>query len=197
MKGNKALMSQAGAVVDGESGNDNWRTPANILDGARLVFDGPIALDPCADSDLGHHYAVVNYTVEMDAFKQDWIAPNAFMNPPYSQALTFNKRLATAFAVGDIDNAIILMAARTDTKKWRAAVEHASLICLVDGRLRFGDPRPGKEDVLAPATFPTALILLTSEGAPMLYRFAEAYEQLGQLWQPYDAEAYFDSVTQP
>jgi hypothetical protein len=208
MRGRSVVHSSAKHTPGKETtGRDDWRTPMWVLDLVRQVFGGPIQLDPCADSDMLHQFAQRNFTKEDNALMQPvWFdnttreRQNCFMNAPYSQQLAFNRRLLTELQhlANKSTEAIVLMAARTDTAKWRSLADAEPVLCLVNGRIQFDDPRLEVEHcgVLWPifagccgtcdkpltsvAGFPSALFYFGSNRE----RFADIFETIGKIWLP-------------
>jgi hypothetical protein len=203
MRGRSVVHSSAKHTPGKETtGRDDWRTPVWVLDLVRQVFGGPIQLDPCADSDMLYQFAQRNFTKEVSALTPD--APwhvgtkptTIFMNPPYSQALAFNRRLITKLRPND--EAIVLMAARTDTAKWRSLADAGPVLCLVNGRIQFDDPRLEVEHcgvvwptwtetcgtcdkpLTSVAGFPSALFYF----GPNRERFAYVFKPYGGIWLP-------------
>lgn len=147
------------------SDRSDWLTPQLVWHPAQEMMDG-IDLDPCSDSrDSGNIPATVHYTAAMDGLSQCWLVPSGrgtelrpskvFMNPPYDRRQTharFVCKLLDECDVGHVEMAVLLLAARTDTRWYRALARFPRVH--VAGRLKFLQPS-GK--ILYPAPFPSAI----------------------------------------
>lgn len=104
---------------------------------------------------------------EEDALAADshWLPGSVFVNPPYSVNghSVIEKWLAKAADECALGATIVmLIAARTDTKAWNIAMQHAAEIRLLSGRLTFemgGKPITGEDGRPQPAPFPSAVIV--------------------------------------
>lgn len=147
------------------SERSDWLTPRLVWKPAEDMMDG-IDLDPCSDSLVsGNIPATIHYTAEMDGLSRNWLVPSGrgtelrpskvFMNPPYDRRQThaaFVYKLLEEHSKGHVEMAVLLLAARTDTRWYRALARFPRVH--VAGRLRF--LRPGGE-TLYPAPFPSAI----------------------------------------
>lgn len=132
-------------------------TPSYVLDLVKADLGG-IGLDPCTTSDnpVG---AESFYTVEDDGLEMPWGTfgwrPSVFVNPPYGKAREpwVNRCIRAGFLAQRV---ILLIPAATDTRIWQRAVQHASSVVFVRGRLKFGVLRPNGRQVAA--SHPSALI---------------------------------------
>jgi hypothetical protein len=172
MHGEDVLYSSARTA--GSAAKDTWRTPPAILDVVRQVVGGAIALDPCADADPAHWFADTNYA-GTPATGSGLVLPwcdKSFITRPYSQARRWATKLVHEYEAGHCREAIVLLAARTDTQAWRLVTQYSHAICLLFGRLRF---LGGAHS----ATFPSALIHIGEHPE----RFCQCVPHAGgELW---------------
>lgn len=131
----------------------DWRTPADVLDLARVLLSeaacGPVPIpgDPmppipldCATHPSNPTGALSYYdgADAGDGLMMPWDRP-WWCNPPFGRALTaWAERAATAKAPG-----LFLAPARVDTQWWGRIYETADLVCFWRGRMRFLAPMVG------------------------------------------------------
>jgi phage N-6-adenine-methyltransferase len=119
------------------AGGDENDTPASFVEPFhRLV--GPFDLDPCASG--SSNLASRNVTKEEDGLARDW-AGTVWMNPPYSEVETWLEYATRQQTAGNTDMIIGLTYARTDTQWFHNRALAADMLCLIEGRLSFGDNR--------------------------------------------------------
>lgn len=92
-------------------------TPIAVIEAARYVLGGRIALDPASDPVINREVRAEKiYTVEQDGYSQPWKADTCWLNPP-GRTLTQNKqvegvkwvrKLYHHWKAGDIQDAIAL-----------------------------------------------------------------------------------------
>lgn len=147
---NKALNS---------SNMHEWQTPREVLDLVRAALGGPITLDPATSADNPTE-ASEFFTEREDGLASPWGGDNGrgqrvFLNPPYGRALPKWSARAAAER-SSVTGGIILTPARTDTRWFRLLWDlWADSACFWGGRMRFVDPRIGRQT--DPAPFPCVL----------------------------------------
>jgi phage N-6-adenine-methyltransferase len=112
---------------------DCWYTPPSIVELVIQVL-GEINLDPCAD-DGRHIAATKHYTFDDNGLEQPWCG-KIYMNPPYSHPGLWMKKLELEFETGNVDEAIALVPAATDTN-WLSPVLKTQPVCFWKGRIKF------------------------------------------------------------
>ncbi len=129
-------------------------TPEYVLGPVRAVLGGRIELDPCTtpDNPVG---AERFYALPDDGAARSWSAATVFCNPPYGEArVRWVRRCAEAGAAGS--RVVLLIPAHTDTRIWHEAMNSATSLLFVRGRVKFGVPRTNGRQVAA--SHPSALI---------------------------------------
>lgn len=126
--------------VSHNSGNNEWYTPANILESARTVlggFDIDVASNEVAQNLVK---AEVFYTKEDSSLDKDWMG-SIWMNPPYSAALIkqFCLKLNTEVKKGNTTSFITLTNNATETMWFKDLYEVSSCFCLLHKRVKFLD----------------------------------------------------------
>jgi len=101
-----------------------------------------IALDPCTTSD--NPVGATNFfTPSDDGLAHDWNGRTIFVNPPYGKA--HEPWLEKCIEAGELGQKVILLIpSATDTRIFQRAVESASAVVFVRGRLKFGTLRPNR-----------------------------------------------------
>jgi hypothetical protein len=142
-------------------------TPPRIV-GAVIDCMGGIDLDPCADP--GRQIpALRHYTKNDGGLLQPW-SGRVYVNPPYGRQISlWINKLLQEYQAGNVLAGIMLLPARTDTKWWHLLRDCP--VCLVSGRLRFGDAKYG-------APFPSAIFYLGRD----LTGFLRAFSPIGDIW---------------
>lgn len=142
---NKALFS---------SGKNDWKTPQWLFD--ELDEEFHFTLDPCASHETAKCRKY--YTEEDDGLSKDWSGETVFCNPPYSDRLQ-NEWVRKCYEHGENgDVAVMLIPARTDTKRFHNYIYNNSNaeVRFLKGRLKFGSCKNS-------APFPSMVVIFGNE----------------------------------
>lgn len=159
-------------------------TPPYVLEPVRDALGG-IELDPCTEPDNPTR-ADRFYTVETDGAEESWDAATIYVNPPYSKARErWVKRCIEAAESNS--RVVLLMPSHTDTRLFHLAIQSASHVVFIKGRVKFGILRENRRQEAA--SHPSCLIAWNLTDV-------SALEHLGAVWeigQPRDPFALDDS----
>ena len=140
----------------GQGASNDWLTPKSILDAL-----GPFDLDPCASEFCPSRVAPRFYTWRDNGLAQKWEG-FVFCNPPYGpHAGKFLAKLA------EHDRGIALVFARTETRAFNPALQRASCVLFIAGRLHFSRPN---EHTPGNAGAPSMLLAYGDEARNRLMR---------------------------
>ena len=136
---NQAYTETKKPHVSFNSGNNEWYTPPEIIEAARLAM-GSIDLDP-ASSEIAQKTVRAGeyYTAETNGLKHEWHG-NVFMNPPYASDMIgrFIQKLNDEYR--NYKQAIVLVNNATETEWFNDLVSIASAICFPKSRVKFYMP---------------------------------------------------------
>lgn len=125
--------------VANNSGNNEWYTPAEIIEAARSAM-GSIDVDP-ASNDIAQKVvkAGAYYTAETNGLDKTWTG-NVWMNPPYASDLIgkfIDKLIAER---KNYTQAIILVNNATETEWFNKIISISSAVCFPKSRVKFYMP---------------------------------------------------------
>lgn len=152
----KAITETAKQLYTSET--PEWYTPRIIIDSVLELF-GAIDLDPCSNGkgDAANVPATEHYTREDNGLARAWHG-KVYMNPPYGREVAqWVEKVIAEYQAGNISEAIILIAARTDTRWFNLLVNYGAMWCAVEGRLLFTTPGVKTSNA---APFPSAIFYL-------------------------------------
>ncbi len=151
-------------------------TPSYILEPVREWLGG-IDLDPCTTSD-NPTGAREFYAPPQDGAVMPWTLGSVFVNPPYGKARErWVRRCVQAAQNGS--TVVLLIPAHTDTSIFHLALETATWVVFIKGRVKFGVLRPNRRQ--AAASHPSALIGWGDEVSPMLAALGTPMEYVRQV----------------
>lgn len=157
------------ADVHNTSLEDEWLTPPEIIQRVLLLF-GEIDLDPCSNTMGDPNVPARQRFTEADSgLERPW-SGRVYMNPPYGKTIAeWMAKLHDEHEAGNVQEAIALVPARTDTEWWLSLRD--TVVCLVRGRLRFSGSANS-------APFPSAVAYFGERRED----FAAAFDDLGDIW---------------
>ena len=134
---------------------DSRFTPPDFMEGIYTAF-GDIDLDPCGhllSPVVAHHRIMLSEGG--DGLADDWEGKLAFVNPPYSELLRWLRRAHEQWRAGKVKTVVCLAPVRTDSAWFHQTLSADADIYLLQGRVRFLDPRGKAQHT------PFSLMLLT------------------------------------
>lgn len=119
------------------SGNNEWYTPAELIESARKVM-GEIELDP-ASSEMANQIvkAKTIYTIDDDGLSQEWFG-KVWLNPPYAGDLI--GKFIDKLNESNVEQAIVLVNNATETNWFNSLIVNASAVVFPKGRVKFYTP---------------------------------------------------------
>lgn len=154
--------------VHHSSESNEWYTPPEFVERVEHVL-GAIDLDPCSNADKNIR-AAHHFTAEDDGLSREWFG-RVFMNPPYgTDTPHWMLKLQREYRAGRVSEAIVLVAARTETRWFRVLREHPR--CFLSSRLKFS----GHENS---APFPSAVFYLGDN----LDAFVSGFTDIGDIYR--------------
>ena len=125
--------------VSFNSGNNEWYTPVNIIEAARVAM-GSIDVDP-ASNDIAQQTvkAETYYTAETNGLDKEWVG-NVWLNPPYASDLIgkFIDKLVSEKK--NYNQAVVLVNNATETEWFNKIVSISSMVCFPKSRVKFYMP---------------------------------------------------------
>ena len=164
-----------------DSRNDDWYTPTEWLHLADRVLKG-IDLDPFSSDSANRRVGAKRYfTINDNAFEQEWKAESVWMNPPYTRGLVAKAadKFIHEFELGNFKRGMILVNNMTDTRWYKRLDDVAVMSSNLTGRIAFEN---GAGQRISGNTRGQTLFLFCSKGRGANYikkRFAEEIKAKG------------------
>lgn len=152
-----------------ENKNDEWYTPADIIEAARRTM-GSIDLDPASCEFAQRTVQAEHYfTKQDDGLTRRWYG-NVFLNWPYSgnNNALWAAKLIAEYELGNIRQAVAVCNASVDTKWFQPLFAYH--ICFVAGRIQFINGGTG--EVAGSPAKPSAVVYLGADPAAFVREFA-------------------------
>jgi hypothetical protein len=162
------------------SESNEWYTPGYVIDLARQVM-GDIDLDPASSREANLTVKAGEiFSEETNGLVQSWFG-RVWLNPPYGDdAGKFVNKLVEEYELGHVDEALLLVAARTDTQWFRRLRKYPR--CFLFGRIKFIDGLTGK--AAESAGFPSMAVYFGDD----LPKFAQVFKEFGDVYTLWEAE---------
>lgn len=134
----------------GENKKDNWLTPLWLFDKLNEEFNFKLDAAATRSNTLCDRW----YSLEDgdDGLTNPWL-DTTFCNPPYSQLKAWVRKGCGEAMLGHC-TAVLLVAARTDTRAWWDCIRHGE-VRFLKGRLKFEHPDGARYC----APFPSAVVI--------------------------------------
>lgn len=109
--------------------NTSWYTQPRLIEAARRTM-GSIELDPSSCAEANQIVRAERFhTEETDGLTQPWKAATVWMNPPFGRSVVpFIEKLLQAYVSGDVGQAVLLTAARTDARWFHLLLDYPILL---------------------------------------------------------------------
>ena len=122
------------AHVSQNTGDEEWYTPAYIVEAARKVMGG-IDLDPASTAQANETVKAARYfTKEDDGLAKEWEG-RVWLNPPYTKGVIV--RFMTKFYASKIKAGVAITNNSTETNYGNIALMHSDAVCFLLGRVAF------------------------------------------------------------
>lgn len=162
--------------VSNNSGNNEWYTPPEIIERARLSL-GAIDFDPASSEVANRTVQASEYLTEKDDGLQAEWRGRVWLNPPYAQPLIahFCEAATSAYQQGRITAACVLTNNATETRWLQDLFSQASAVCFLRGRVKYLNAQGHPENTPLQGQCVTYL-------GPEPERFVEAFSEIGECW---------------
>jgi hypothetical protein len=171
------LMAAANHRAEG-TGDNEWFTPAEYVEAARLVLEA-IDLDPATHPKAQEWIKATQYfTRAEDGLKQEWHG-RVWLNPPYGRGEIgpFITKLVREIDADHVSAAVLLTHSYTDTEWFHSVMPVAQMLCFTKGRVKF-------EDEAGDPCAPTQGQVFFYYG-PDVEEFAEVFRVFGGIVTPW------------
>jgi len=163
------LRLAKGAHVSNNSGENEWYTPPEYIESAKVVMGG-IDLDPASSKKANEIIGAKTFFDEKkNGLAQKWFG-KIWMNPPYAQP--FINDFISKLETESYEEAIVLVNNATETKWGQKLLELCSAICFHSSRIRFLNP----EGEYGEAPLQGQMIVYLGEGVK---EFIKEFSQYG------------------
>ena len=126
------------AHVSHNSGNNEWYTPARIIDAARKTMGG-IDCDPASSKAANKTVGASKFYTQADnGLDQKWTG-RVWMNPPYSrpEINQFSAAIVEKYKAGEVTEACVIVNNATETAWCQNMLRAADAMCFLSGRVKF------------------------------------------------------------
>lgn len=162
-----------------------YYTPPAIIARAVATFGEPIDLDP-ATCVVAQRSVQAQRGYTRLGLRRSWRARTLWLNPPYTRAIVhWTERLRRAYLTGEVDQAMALLPARTDTVWLRPFYTDPVELCFVYGRIKFIDANGVQTE--SGGKFPSVIVYF-GDNRREFYREFETLGAVGHMARiPFDS----------
>jgi hypothetical protein len=171
----RILEFAGGDHVKQNSGENEWYTPADLIEAARRVL-GAIDLDPATSLDANEVVKAGQiFTRQENGLAEPWHG-RVWMNPPYAQPTItqFCAKLALHLIDGDVSAAVVLVNNATETEWFQTLARVSIAVCFPRHRVQFWAP-----DKTTAAPLQGQAVLYSG---PVRDRFCAEFYGFGEVW---------------
>ncbi|WP_188823799.1 DNA N-6-adenine-methyltransferase [Novosphingobium indicum] len=137
---------------------DKRFTPEHFLDVLDQIW-GSIDIDPCAHPESPvRARRLITLQDGGDGLRDDWSGRLAFVNPPFSRAISWLQRADEMWSAGKVEIVVALVPARTDGNYFHDRLSKVCDIALLRGRFHFSRGE-GQQDRATRAPFPLMVVI--------------------------------------
>ena len=127
-------------------GNE-WRTPPDVMDRARVALGGRIQLDPAGAPAGSPSHVNAERSYVVDGLQLPWVCDRLWMNPPFIPVKPWLKRLADGWRSGQVRGGIALFSERALVGGGGNAILRVCKAVIVPARrIRFIRPDTGEPE---------------------------------------------------
>ncbi len=124
--------------VSNNSGENEWYTPANIIQSAKAVM-GTIDLDPATSERANETVQAAEiFTKDDSGLNKKWNG-NVWLNPPYAQPLISEFSNKVVEEIGNFNQCVVLVNNATETIWLQNMMCKCDAVCFIKGRIKFID----------------------------------------------------------
>ena len=134
-------------MTDKAKVGNEWRTPPDVMDRARVALGGRIQLDPAGApvGTISHVNAERSYV--SDGMMLPWVCDRLWLNPPFNPVKPWLKRLAAGWRSGQVRAGIALISDRALVGEGgNIILEEATAVIVPARRIRFIRPDTGEPE---------------------------------------------------
>ena len=134
-------------MTDKAKVGNEWRTPPDVIDRARVALGGHIELDPAGAPFVTKSYVNAERSYSTDGLQLPWVCDRLWLNPPFRPVKPWLVRLAAGWRSGQVRAGIALISDRALVGEGGNTILKASKAVIVPARrIRFIRPDTGEPE---------------------------------------------------
>ena len=147
-------------MTDTAKVGNEWRTPPDVMDRARVALGGDIDMDPAGAPIGTPSYVNAERSYEAEGLEIQWVCNRLWLNPPFSPVKHWLSLLATGWRSGQVRAGIALISDRALVGQGgHEILKEAKAVIVPARRIRFIRPDTGE-----PETSPSFGAVLVAGG---------------------------------
>ena len=160
-------------MTNKEKVGNEWRTPPDVMERARVALGDYVYLDPCGapSGTPSHVNSALTYRLPQNGLEMTWSCQRMWLNPPFSPVKPWLKRLADGWRSGQVRAGLALVSDRALVGEGGNTILKAAKALIVPAkRIRFVRPDTGELE-LSPS-FGAVLVAGGDDLDPLRIRWA-------------------------